>query len=621
MEKGLMDYNTEYRKSENCIGKVIGELTILEELEPHITPNGSKQRIVRCQCSCGNVYISRLTTAQNSKKCRKCLNADRRINLTGHRFGRLVVKSMSQDYISPAGNRLSRCTCHCDCGKDITVNMSALITGSTRSCGCISNTQGLLCDNEELVSKYDFEKNNDVDFYSLKARSSKKVWWKCYACNNSWYATIASQNDKIKHGCPYCSGRMVVKGKNDLLSRYPSVVREWWDYEKNTVEPDEISIASSKKIWWICKEGHSWKAKVANKVRGSGCPKCNVEKVNSFCEQSVFYYIKQAFADAVNGDNHIGMELDVYIPSLRVAIEYDGEAWHNTQKKYVFDQRKNELCKNNGIKIIRIREPKLEPIDNCINIVRDDSTSNQSLDLAITKVLGIIGINDVEVDTERDTTSILEQYATKKENNSLLRVYPDIATEWHHEKNGNLTPDKVSKASGYKVWWLGKCGHEWKMSVCGRTVQRVRKDGTILKPYGCPYCSGKRLLVGFNDLKSQFPKLASEWNYDRNNGLMPEGIMGNSNKKVWWKCNKGHEWQSSPNNRNTNSGRCPICYRSERSPEVLCVETGVVFENSRDAAKAYGIKSSGSIYSCCRGDAKTAGGYHWKYHISTDDSR
>lgn len=52
---------------------------------------------------------------------------------------------------------------------------------------------------------------------------------------NSWLAQIASQNDKNKeHGCPYCSGRFVIKGKTDLLSQFPDVAKEW-NHEKHNI--------------------------------------------------------------------------------------------------------------------------------------------------------------------------------------------------------------------------------------------------------------------------------------------------------------------------------------------------------------------------------------------------
>ena len=129
---------------QNIIGAVYGELTVIEELDAHVTPNGTKQRIVKCRCSCGNEFITRWADAKAMKKCFKCRCNDRRIDITGKRFGKLVVTSMAEDYISPSGNRLSRCNCVCDCGKTCIVNMSQLVTGGTRSCGCINNRSRLI---------------------------------------------------------------------------------------------------------------------------------------------------------------------------------------------------------------------------------------------------------------------------------------------------------------------------------------------------------------------------------------------------------------------------------------------------------------------------------------------
>ena len=65
-------------------------------------------------------------------------------------------------------------------------------------------------------------------------------------------------------------------------------------------------------------------------------------------------------------------------------------------------------------------------------------------------------------------------------------------------------------------------------------------------------------MIGYNDLLTKNPELAKEWNYERNGDLKPEDVTASSGKKVWWKCNKGHEWQAVVCNRSYGSG-CPIC--------------------------------------------------------------
>lgn len=131
--------------------------------------------------------------------------------------------------------------------------------------------------------------------------------------------------------------------------------------------------------------------------------------------------------------------------------------------------------------------------------------------------------------------------------NSLAEMRPDLAAEWS-DKNLPLTPDQISYGSNSKVWWKGKCGHEWKATVHSRSG--VYKSG-------CPYCSGRKLLKGFNDLQTKFPELTKEWS-ERNLPQKPDDYLAFSNRLVWWKCEKGHEWTARIADRAQGHG-CPYC--------------------------------------------------------------
>ena len=118
---------------------------------------------------------------------------------------------------------------------------------------------------------------------------------------------------------------------NERLSNVDWLMKEW-DWEKNTLDPSTLASQSNQKAWWKCKYGHSWQAKINNRYNGRGCPICRYRLKTSFPEQAIYFYVKKIFADAINGYTDIfknGMELDIYIPSIRVGIEYDGRAWHN----------------------------------------------------------------------------------------------------------------------------------------------------------------------------------------------------------------------------------------------------------------------------------------------------
>ena len=133
-------------------------------------------------------------------------------------------------------------------------------------------------------------------------------------------------------------------------------------------------------------------------------------------------------------------------------------------------------------------------------------------------------------------------------NRTLAQVSPDVAAEWHPSKNGDLRPTDVSPYSHKKVWWLGKCGHEFNSEVAKRMVGR-----------GCRYCSGQAVLKGFNDLETTRPDVAAEWHPNLNAPLLPSEVTsGSTAKKVWWLGKCGHHWQSTPESRCRGTG-CNVC--------------------------------------------------------------
>lgn len=130
--------------------------------------------------------------------------------------------------------------------------------------------------------------------------------------------------------------------------------------------------------------------------------------------------------------------------------------------------------------------------------------------------------------------------------NDLATLKPELADEWS-SKNDPLKPTMVTTGSHKKVIWRDKYGHEWTATVKSRAL-----NGT-----GCPYCSHNKILVGFNDLASQHPQIASEWS-ERNYPLKPDMVTVFANRKVWWRCSKGHEWNTLISTRSGGSG-CPYC--------------------------------------------------------------
>lgn len=133
----------------------------------------------------------------------------------------------------------------------------------------------------------------------------------------------------------------------------------------------------------------------------------------------------------------------------------------------------------------------------------------------------------------------------------LVTLFPKIAAEWDHAKNGQRTPDTVAPGSHEKVWWQCERGHSYQSAPYSRT----RGAGS-----GCPYCTGRKVLAGFNDLGTLKPDLASEWYYPMNGELTPADVTPGSNKKVFWCCSENHVWEACIYSRTRFRGSgCPVC--------------------------------------------------------------
>ena len=405
---------------------------------------------------------------------------------------------------------------------------------------CIKGENDLQAVNPTLAKEWNYEKNDGLTPADVMPNSNKKVWWQCQK-GHEWQAVISNRNNG--NGCPYCAERYAIKGQNDLQTVNPILAREW-NYKKNNgLTPLDIMANSNKKVWWQCQKGHEWQATINNRNNGNGCPVCNSERKTSFPEYAILYYLRKHGLEAMHSYREYGYELDIYIPSKKVAIEYDGGFWHKNRTKN--DLEKNLKCEKDGIKLYRIREGLPLLNDSSIDYVVQENQRDLSkvLEVILSEIVGAC----VCIDMERDVVDIENLRVFTEKKNSLLFSNPQIGNEWNYEMNGSLKPEHFSPKSHKKIWWKCQKGHEWQAEIANRNSGR-----------GCPYCSGKKVLRGYNDLQTVNPDLVKEWNYEKNNGLDPTNLMPNSNKKAWWKCQKGHEWQAAINNRNNGNG-CPYC--------------------------------------------------------------
>ena len=164
----------------------------------------------------------------------------------------------------------------CKNGHEWKANINNRSTGGHRCPYCvgkkISKGNSLVAKRAYIAKEWDYSKNIGINIEEVFEFSNLKVWWIC-GKGHSFQQLIEKRCNRGT-GCPYCAGRLPTN-ENCLLTKNPDLCEEW-DYDKNKLTPDGITAHSAKFIFWKCKKGHRWKARLDSRVRGhTNCPYCH----------------------------------------------------------------------------------------------------------------------------------------------------------------------------------------------------------------------------------------------------------------------------------------------------------------------------------------------------------
>lgn len=212
------------------------------------------------------------------------------------------------------------------------------------------------------VAKYFDSEKNGITPDKISYGSSKKYFW----FDDLGHSYKKSPKSRVKgSACPYCASNntQLLSGFNDLATLFPDVAKDWY-YTKNKTTPDKVLSKTRKRAWWLCSKGHSWSCPIGNRTGShSGCPHCAFNGTSK-SEKEMISFIKSIVPDegiCVRDRQlllSIRREVDVYIPSLKIAVEFNGLYWHSKQagrdENYHYD--KWLACRNKDVRLITIWE-------------------------------------------------------------------------------------------------------------------------------------------------------------------------------------------------------------------------------------------------------------------------
>lgn len=167
-------------------GEVFGKLTVISRAQDKILPSGYKQVMWNCSCECGNTSV---VSGKNLKggSVRSCGCGMRQVknNLVGKRFERLKVIEKVKGKILKSGFEQQTYKCICDCGNETIVSYSALMTGNTKSCGCLFK--------EDLIDRNTTHGMSSTKLYDVW----KGMFQRCYNKYNKSYRYYGGKGIRI----------------------------------------------------------------------------------------------------------------------------------------------------------------------------------------------------------------------------------------------------------------------------------------------------------------------------------------------------------------------------------------------------------------------------------------
>lgn len=308
--------------------------------------------------------------------------------------------------------------------------------------------------------------------------------------------------------CNVCIGK-TLHNANRLATVKPEIAEQWHPTKNGELTPEQITANSNKKVWWLCPRGHEYNVTPAKRKNPyTGCKHCSSERHTSFGEQSVMFYLQKVFKEV---ENRYPLEIE-----NRKTVEID------------------------------IYIPKLN-----LGIEYDGFYhKNPTRD---------------EVKAERTKSYLIELIRIRESNlpevNNLgMPVFSMITENLKNELNV-IIPELIDYLKNNYVHYLDNVEI---LALENIDVDLIRDENFVYQNY-LTYEKN-------NSLKSKFPDIAKEWNFEKNGILKPEFFSSGTRKKVWWKCKLGHEWFANINNRTSGGNGCIYCSGQAVTKET-CLST------------------------------------------------
>ncbi len=358
--------------------------------------------------------------------------------------------------------------------------------------------------------------------------SGKKLLWKC-SFGHNWESSVANRTKGA--GCGVCANHIIVAGVNDLATLHPdlAIQADGWD-------PRKVGAGSHKRLGWKCERGHTWETNPKHRVNGTGCPVCAGQK------------IVRGINDLLTTNPEIAAQAFGWDPSKVIAKHKQKYSW-KCASGHVWDAtitarktgRGCHVCTGKQISIphnsLPVEYPEIAAQAYGWNPETVMAKSGKRKEWKCES--GHIWSSAVSTRTSGAGCPYCSNQKVLEGFNDLQTTHPKLAKE-----ADGWDPKTKIAGSNKKLSWICSKNHRWDAVLASRA----------LGGNGCPYCSGLKVLPGFNDLQTLFPEIAKE-----SHGWDPSLVSSGNTGKFDWLCPLDHIYTARIDHRTSGVSNCHYC--------------------------------------------------------------
>jgi hypothetical protein len=435
----------------------------------------------------------------------------------------------------------------------------AAVGNRYRGTGCpvcsgrkLSEENNLAVKCPHLLKEWHPTKNSTLTPFDVTPRGKNIIWWLCEK-GHEWQATTG--NRYMGTGCPYCAGKIVSTDYN-LAVKSPRLSQEWHVDKNHKLTPFDVTPKTPKIVWWLCEKGHEWSASIAARFKGTNCPYCAGKKPSAEYNLAVKH---PHLISEWHAEKNSYLTPDDITPGSKKLVWWRCK-WNHEWQAAVYSRAKGHNCPKCNIRTSRLEVRIYCELRSLFDeVLWQGKIYTKEIDVYIPHLsLGI------EIDgfywhqsDERKKADKAKQNILSKNDITLIRVMDDRL-----ETKGSNSIPYVNNENPITVIIRLLIFIKLKVAL---TEIDVKKIDDYIKMNEYQREEDYHAIISVLPsplLKSSIagnPDLMKEWHPSKNS-YQPTQLSYGSKIKLWWQCDKGHEWEATSNSRTRPQGTgCPYC--------------------------------------------------------------